>query len=60
MFDINLYHWVWYLIGFVIEPKLTVMICISLHFKNHIPTPLFVFGWVIAVLSFFSINGKSK
>jgi hypothetical protein len=60
MLNIYLYHWIWYLLGFIFFPKLTIMICISLYFKNYIPTPLFVIGWVIAVLSFFSINGESK
>jgi len=43
------YHWVWYLIGFIICPRLTVMIWISLYFANILPLPLFIIGWFIAL-----------
>ena len=50
MFDINIYHWVWYLLGFMINPKLTIMIWLSLYFFNVLPLPLFIIGWVIAII----------
>lgn len=39
------YHWVWYLLGFIFCPRLTIMIAISLHLRQYIPLWLFVFGW---------------
>ena len=58
MLNITQYHWIWYLIGFITCPKLTIMIFISLYFKNYIPLPLFVIGWVLAIKGLFSINYK--
>jgi len=60
MIDINLYHWIWYLLGFLYAPKLTVMIWISIYFKSYIPLPLFVIGWIIAVIDTVHINYKEK
>ena len=50
MVEITTYHWVWYLIGFICLPKLTLMIFISLYFPHFLPLPLFIFGWIYAVL----------
>jgi len=50
MVELVLYHWVWYLLGFIFVPRLTVMICVSIYFKELLPLPLFVIGWVFAVL----------
>ena len=58
MIDLNLYHWVWYLLGFIACPKLTVMIFISLYFKNYLPLPLFIIGWVFAILGTFGIKTR--
>lgn len=58
MIDLNLYHWVWYLVGFIFSPKLTVMIFISLYLKDYLPLPLFIIGWVFAILGLF--GGKSN
>lgn len=62
MITISLYHWFWYLLGFIFCPKLTIMIFISLYFKNYLPLPLFIIGWVLAILGLFGggkINEKS-
>lgn len=48
--DINMFHWCWYLLGFIFCPRLTVMIWISIYFGSVIPLPLMVIGWVFAVL----------
>lgn len=58
MIDISHYHWVWYLLGFTICPKLTFMIWLSIYFPNILPLPLFVVGWVLAVIPTFSITFK--
>jgi hypothetical protein len=55
MFDINLYHWVWYLIGLVVYPQLTFMILLSIYVKG-IPAPLMIAGWIIACCETFRIN----
>jgi len=60
MIDLNLYHWVWYLLGFISCPKLTVMIFITLHFKNDLPLALFVIGWVFAMLGLFGTKTVRK
>ena len=44
------FHWIWYGIGFVCAPRLTIMIMLSLHFSNFIPLPLMVIGWIVAVM----------
>lgn len=47
---INNYHWIWYLIGFMTCPQLTIMIGLSLYAETlHIPLPLMIIGWVIAL-----------
>ena len=51
MIEITNYHWIWYIIGFVFAPKLTIMIWLSIYFKDIIPLPLFVIGWVLLALS---------
>ena len=60
MLDLNLYHWVWYLLGFVICPKLTIMIFISIYFRNYLPLPLFVIGWVLAIVGSFGRTKETK
>lgn len=57
MIDLNLYHWFLYLLGFIFCPQLTIMIFISIYFKNYLPFPLFFIGWILAILSLF---GGSK
>ncbi len=32
MLNINTYHWVWYLIGFIVCPRLTFMIWLTIYF----------------------------
>lgn len=59
MIDIYLYHWVWYLLGFIFLPELTIMIFISLYFKDILPTFLFVIGWILAIMGSFSLRKKS-
>lgn len=60
MIDIFHYHWIWYLIGFIMSPKLTIMIWLSIYFKNVIPLPLFIIGWVLAILSCISVKSRSN
>jgi len=53
MIEITLYHWVWYLLGFIFAPKLTIMVWLSIYFKTVLPLPLFVIGWVFITSDFF-------
>jgi hypothetical protein len=48
---INDFHWVWYGIGFIFCPRLTIMIMLSIYSKGFIPLPLMIIGWIIAILS---------
>ena len=50
------YHWVWYLIGFIFVPRLTIMIWISLYFANVLPLPLFIIGWILAICPTISVK----
>ena len=59
MIEIINYHWIWYLLGFIFCPKLTIMIFVSLYFKSILPTPLFVIGWVLALIGLIHI-GKDE
>lgn len=54
MIDISQYHWIWYLLGFIFAPRLTVMIWLSVYFSKVISLPLLVIGWIIVVLRLFS------
>ncbi len=31
IFDLNTYHWVWYIIGFIIAPRLTLAIIVTIY-----------------------------
>lgn len=55
------YHWVWYLIGFMICPRITFMVLISTYCP-FIPIPLRIGGWIYAILSdiHIKINNKTK
>ena len=52
------FHWIWYGLGFLIAPRLTIMIVLSIHLKNFIPLPLMVGGWVVGILELLEINEK--
>jgi len=57
MVDIFNYHWVWYLLGFMFTPRLTVMIWVSIYFANIIPLSLLIVGWVLVLMSYNSKGG---
>ena len=44
------FHWVWYGLGFIFCPKLTIMLMLSIYFSALIPLPLMIIGWVFAIL----------
>ena len=49
---IDNYHWIWYLLGFIFCPRLTIMIGLSLHaLQLNIPLPLMIIGWLIVFIS---------
>ena len=53
------FHWIWYGLGFLTCPRLTIMIILSIYAKNlNIPTFLMIIGWIFAILSLCS--GASK
>ena len=50
-FDIHLYHWVWYMLGALFAPRLTIMIFVSIYLAKFIPLPLFVMLWAFTILA---------
>ena len=47
-FNLQAYHWIWYLAGFIFVPRLTAMILITIYFRNLFPTALLICGWILA------------
>ena len=60
MIDITLYHWVWYILGFIFCPRITVMIFLSIYASQILPLPLLVCGWILAVISGSTSTYKMK
>ena len=58
MINIFMYHWVAYLLGFILCPKLTFMIWLSLYFPHLLPLPLFIIGWILAFCPTSVVNTK--
>ncbi len=55
------FHWIWYGLGFLTCPKLTIMIILSIYAESlHIPLPLMIIGWIVAILSLFSGSKKEN
>ena len=53
------FHWIWYLLGLMCSPKLTIAIALSLHGQNlHLPTALMIFVWIIAIADCISVKIK--
>ncbi len=57
---INTFHWIWYGIGFIFCPRLIIMIVLSIHFKDLIPLPLMIIGWIYAILPSFTTNSSGN
>ena len=53
------FHWIWYGIGFIMCPRLTIMIMLSIHFNSFIPFPLMVIGWLCAILVNLSCSSSN-
>ena len=43
------FHWIWYGIGFLCCPRLTIMVALSIYSNGFIPLPLMVIGWIVAI-----------
>jgi len=48
MIDIQQYHWIWYLFGFMISPRITLMVIVSLY--TNLPLWGKVGFWILAIL----------
>jgi len=49
--DMFAFHWVWYLVGLVFAPRLTIAIALTIYGKYiGIPAWLLVVVWILAVL----------
>jgi len=57
---LNDFHWVWYLLGFLTCPKLTIMIALSIYLKEFIPLPLMILGWIVAICNHVSIGSDNE
>jgi len=53
------FHWVWYGLGFVFAPRLTIMIVLSIYLNTFIPLPLMILGWLFVIPSLVSVK-KTK
>lgn len=51
VFNIHLYHWIAYLFGLLLAPRLTIMIFFTIYFGNVFPTWLLASGWVVAIVA---------
>jgi len=48
--DYRLFHWIWYLIGFIFAPKLTIAIVLSIHGKSlGLPLWVMILIWIIVL-----------
>ncbi len=47
--DITIYHWVWYLLGFIACPRLTFAILATIYF--NLPVWLSIIIWVVVILN---------
>lgn len=53
------FHWVWYLLGVIEYPRLTIAIALSLHGHDlHIPVPAMIIVWLVAII--VDVLGKIK
>ena len=55
----NNFHWVWYSLGFLFCPKLTIMIALSIYLKQFIPLPLMILGWIVVFFTHVSIGSNN-
>ncbi len=58
MESIYAYHFVWYLLGIIFAPRLTIMIFLSLHILN-IPLWFMLVGWIFAILGLVETKSTS-
>ncbi len=56
----NEFHWVWYLLGFLCCPKLTIMIALSIYLKQFIPLPLMILGWMAVFCAHVNIRSTNE
>ena len=54
------FHWVWYGLGFLSAPRITIMIMLSIHSNGLIPLPLMILGWIFGILGDCSSNCSKK
>ena len=47
-FNINHFHWCWYLLGFIFVPRYTILILVTIYFRNLFPVSLLIWGWILA------------
>ena len=51
VFNIHHYHWFAYLFGFVVAPRLAIMIFFTIYFGNVLPWWLLASGWILGVIA---------
>ena len=56
----NNFHWVWYGLGFLFCPRLTIMIALSIYLKNFIPLPLMILGWIVVFFTHVNIGSNNE
>jgi hypothetical protein len=57
--DYHLFHWIWYLLGIIFAPRLTIAIILSIHGKIfHLPLIVMIIIWFFAILGLFEREDK--
>lgn len=49
--ELSVFHWVWYLIGLFLAPRLTIAIGLSIYGKYlNLPVWFLVVVWILAIM----------
>ena len=50
--DYHIFHWIWYLLGIIFAPRLTIAIVLSIHGRDlHLPLIVMIIVWGVVILS---------
>ena len=57
--DYHIFHWVWYLLGSIAAPRLTIALALSLHGKSlHLPVIVMIVIWFYAIAELVEVKSK--
>jgi hypothetical protein len=59
--DYHIFHWIWYLLGIIFAPRLTIAIILSIYGQNlHLPLIIMLVIWYFGILSLFETKGENN